>query len=207
MSEVAAPQVDWHESVLRELTELGLVASRDLQVRLVAAGAGEEAAVLAHALDRVTRSVRLSVGLSQKIARWRALDARAAAREDREAAEDRRKARAKAARQALERRITVEVEDDEESERLVDEAGERVDFAALTPGFDAARIEDIVETIAADLGLEPLADADEAESPEGAEASARPLPFPPPAVRAAAAEELEGDFSDGCIVAFPPNSS
>lgn len=212
MSNEAASGTEWHEAVLRELTELGLVAARDLQVRLVASDTGEAAAVLAHAFDRVTRSVRLSVGLKARIDRWRGLDARAAETAEDKRREARQAARKKVVAQALERRINAEVEDDVEAERLIDEAAERVDLAAVGDGFAAARLDELIVRLAADLGLAP--GAVPTHDPEA------PLPAPPPAAFAGAAEDLaedlaediDGDFSDArpepsLVRIFPPNSS
>lgn len=184
-----AAEQTWEVGVLKELADLGLVAARDLQGRLVAAGEGAEAASLAHALDRVSRSVRLSVALKAKLERRRAQDARAAADKAEEQALGRRVARRVVAQQALERRINAEVEDEHEAERLVDDADERIELAAMRPGFETTPVEEIIARVAAEMGLDAL--APRPETPP------TPAPTLAPVVRPSAAETPAGSGEGG----------
>src|ERR1700751_6093350 len=116
----ATDMTERHGRIRAELSELGLIAARDLQVRLLAAETPKDAAELANALHRLSRSVRQSLALEARLHR----DAQAAERDDRRDAERqqaaRRETRKAQVRAAVERLIWTEAEAYETEDLLAD---------------------------------------------------------------------------------------
>jgi len=173
-----ADMAERHASVLAELTEAGRVIALDLQARALAAETPAEAADVANAFHKVSRSVRQSMALEARFAR----DLTRADREDREAAEKERKRgveRRRAQVEAAERLIWTEYErDEDEGEDLVAALGEQLDAAVLDDDFAATPIEAQIVRLCEDLGLPKPSFGDDAPG-SAAQPAAPALNAPP----------------------------
>ena len=126
---------------LDELADLGMSLARDLHASALASEDPKVKADLAHAFDRIARSVRMSLALKAKLER----DAGRDHHQAHKATVERRKAQV---RHTLERLLWTETE----SEDL--ELDDALDHAALEDDFASAPIEEIITRIKIDLGLQ-----------------------------------------------------
>jgi len=148
-----AEMAERHGAILAELSELGLSLARDLHQRAMTAETPDEAAGLAGAFHRISRSVRQSLALEARLERDRCRADRedqAEIRREHERRVSRRKAQVRA---AVERLVWTEAEDDVEAERLVDDLEMLLDEEVLADDFAADPLDAHIERIAADLGL------------------------------------------------------
>ena len=161
------------EAILGELAELGLMVARELAIRARETEDHEQAVALTGALQKMTRTVRLTLALDAKLDRDAARDAAAEVREARDVeahaqAEakrnaptdyDRRQADPIEARKTrvcglLNRLIWRESEGDEDEYRMLsDDLDARLDEAGRIPGFVDLPIETLVRRMVADMGL------------------------------------------------------
>jgi hypothetical protein len=189
----SAEMAERHGRMLAELGELGLTLARDLQGRALAAETSAEAAQLAEAFHRLSRSVRQSLALEAKLQR----DAQRDAREVRDAAaretEARRAARKAQLKRRVERLIWDQIEEPEFAAELAGAAPHMVEREAESESFLDEPVEAQIERIRAALGVDEPWELDEAETAsEGddpsadedadaaAAAPADPPPKPPP---------------------------
>ena len=146
-----ADMTERHARLLGRLAELGMALAEDLQARALAAETAGEAATLADAFHKLSRSVRQSLALEARLSREAVRAAREAdERVQAEAAKPlvRRRAEAKA---RLARLVWTEAED-EAAFRYWDDGIERLLAAAeFDPGFAEQPIEEIVERLAETL--------------------------------------------------------
>jgi hypothetical protein len=151
--------------MLGELAELGLEVARIVERRAKAVDAGTSDADLqgvAMAYARVARAVRMTLLLQSRLINELKSHEMAAAREAALAlrAEDRarlapheeHKARVE---RIVERVAKAQVDDEDEVERLVDEAGERLDDDDIYGDVTARPIGELVALVCRDLGLDP----------------------------------------------------
>jgi hypothetical protein len=179
MSDLAA-MADRHESLLAELSQLGMGLARDLQARAVAASDDEKAAAMALAFHRISRSLRQTIALEAKLAHARhAPSIKAAELAQRHARVRRRHAEVV---RAVENHIWTEHEG-LEAELLAEEACERLSEAMKDEGFPDVSVEAHVARLCADMGVAAPGDIvpdDGADAwPEEGE------PHPPPGSAAA----------------------
>ncbi|WP_394762846.1 hypothetical protein [Phenylobacterium sp.] len=165
-----------HARILGELAEFGLNLARKLHDQGMAAETPQETADLARAFHSVSRSVRQTLALEARLARDARLqdDADRAeagrlehnawlrADEDAKAPTNDRKNRIGAVVQRL---IQAEYEDEDEAERLCDEAYDRIIEDARTPDFLDHAIDDQIARLCKDFGL-PLPPRPIARLPE-----------------------------------------
>ena len=148
----SAEMAERHARVLAELSELGLTLARDLQARALVAETPEDAAGLANAFHRISRSVRQTLALEARLER----DRKRAEREDFAEAQRQDRARVEKrsdqVRASVERLIWTEYEEDE-AERLIDDLGDLLAEEALYDGFTADPVEAHIARICEDLGL------------------------------------------------------
>ena len=145
--------------LLDELSGLAMALARDLQACALAATDTGEKTSLALSFERTARSVRQSIAWKTRLIRDRTKQDRqdaVHAEEAREAATKRRKAQV---RLHVERAIWSEAEDDEFAELQVCELDDRLDAAALEPGFAEADVGCVIARLCKALKLEPGHDA------------------------------------------------
>jgi hypothetical protein len=181
------------EAILGELAEISLSAAKEILVRLRASEDAQETAVLADALQKISRAARLTVALDFKLDRD-------AAREAREAQKAQAEAQVEAARAAprpapvvrpphpiearktrvsnlLSRLLWNESEgDSEEFGILLDDLSARLHEAALSPDFEVTPIETLARRIAADMDLAGDLKLGLCEAPPPAAAPPEPSP-------------------------------
>jgi hypothetical protein len=143
---------DPDELALAELTQVGMTLVRDLQARALAAESAADAADIALAFQRVSRSVRQSIALKARLERDRHRQARedlADAALATGKAVERRRTRI---RLAVERAIWDEAEG-EEAERLLDDLDDALETAVLDDDFTLTPVAAQIDALRADLGL------------------------------------------------------
>ncbi|MDB5419796.1 MAG: hypothetical protein JWP50_3215, partial [Phenylobacterium sp.] len=126
-----AEMTERHGRILAELAELGLGSARDLQQRQLAAETPKDAAVLASALHRISRSVRQCLALEARLerdARRQEIEDRDDVRAETERRVGKRRDRIKA---AVERLVWTEYEDSE-ANVLVDDLDMLLDQEELS---------------------------------------------------------------------------
>ena len=136
-----------------ELAALGLGLCRNLQERALAAEDAAEAAMLANAFHRVSRSVRQTLALQAKLTRDAKRDViedRIEARAETRRAVDRRRKRVAT---TVERLIWTEREADE-AEDLADQLETLLESAELEDDFADQPLDQLVTHICEELGLE-----------------------------------------------------
>jgi hypothetical protein len=171
-----------YEGMLAIIAEQGLSLATALHDRAVQAEAAEQAASLAMAWNRTTRSLRQTIALADRLDRDRRhaeREARAEADRDHDRRLDRRKAQVKA---AVERLIRTEAEEDE-AEQLIDDLDDLLKAEALADDFAADPLDAHIARIATDLGLPdppPQGEGDHEQVAGGAAPSpAHPAVQPP----------------------------
>jgi hypothetical protein len=165
---VAADPEDLEKLALAELTQLGLSLARGLHAQALAAASASDAAGLALAFHRTSRSVRQSIALSAKLRRDANLKDRAdRADAERAAASAVQRKRAQV-RLAVDRAIWDEAEGDE-AERLADGLEDALEAAVLNDDFAATPVAALIAAIRAELGLSAASAPPEAypETPPG----------------------------------------
>lgn len=183
-----------HGRVLARLLELGLALAERVQEQALAAPDAKSAADLGLAFHRIARTVRQSIALEARLVR----DAERAERElQRDAdvrhdllreilpGEPREIARRKdEVREAVQKVIWDEMEDEEERDYLTDLLEERLAIGARDPGFCVESLEAHIDGMLADFGLAGhiLRDDDEDDGEFGPIEfdAAPPLPPQPP---------------------------
>jgi hypothetical protein len=149
---VDVPTTDRDDPMLAELAELSLALARDLQSRALAATDDAVACELSLAFHRVARSLRQTLALRGKLER----DAQRGAAADRaEAAQTERalvQIRRTRVKDAVERVIWNEAEDDD-VEHLLGDLYTQLDEEALLGGFAGQPLETFIATIHRNLGL------------------------------------------------------
>jgi len=191
-------------AILGEVAELGLVVIKELTVRLRESEDREDAVAYNGALERTTRSLRLTLALNDRLNRQVASDAKAEAQEAGTAEAAQAKAEAqRAADQAREEaraakalepvdpvedrkdRVTSLVRrplwnesegEDETYDILMEELDARLDEAARSPDFLDLPIETVARRILADFGVAAPFKLSLCEPPRAA------APVPDPAV-------------------------
>jgi hypothetical protein len=157
--------IERSDLILDELAKLGLVLARDLQQRALAAEDNDEAARLAMAFHHVSRSVRQSLALTEKLQR----DRRRAVRDDIDHTErhtaSRRDARKTHVRTIVSRLIWTEAERPDTALRLCVDLDRHLDAEALDDAFLQGPVRRHVHRLCERLGLKPPA-ADEPDAPE-----------------------------------------
>ncbi|MDB5425156.1 MAG: hypothetical protein JWQ29_2572 [Phenylobacterium sp.] len=141
--------------LLDHISQLGMAMACDFQQRCLAVGDAREAADLALAFQRATRSVRQSIALKAKLTRDVTLherDDRAHAVRETEARVQVRKAQV---RLHVERAVWNEA-DGPEAERLLDELDDLLDCGAFDEGFVQGPVETHVARFCEELGVTPL---------------------------------------------------
>ncbi|THD81151.1 MAG: hypothetical protein E7812_05470 [Phenylobacterium sp.] len=147
---------DLHDATLTELLELGMAAAREAQTRLLAAEDAKAVADLSLAFSRVSRAVRQTIALKEKLARERRRqdkDDAVETRRDDQRRLDRRKAQVKA---AVERLIWTEHETDD-AEPLLDALDDRLDEDMLYDDVLAEDVDTHIARICEDLQIPPPA--------------------------------------------------
>lgn len=174
----SAPDITERQGrLLAELAALGMDLARDLAARAKAADTDEDAAALAHAFDRVSRSVRMCLALEQRLDHER----RRAEVEARDAVRDGLEHRGKQLRAAVSRAIETETEGAEKF-RLLLRLSERLEEERLFETFAEGPIEAHIARIRRDLGLPPEDPANDAEPDDAPPAPAvEAWPTGPPA--------------------------
>ena len=141
-------EADNPADILDELVTLGLGMARDLHARQAVAETASDAAQLAEAFHKISRSVRQSLALKARLARAERQDRLPAARDVQEL---RALTRARV-REGCARLIWTEAEGDE-AERLEDRLDTLLDTADLTDD-DLGPVMDQIAAIARRLGLQ-----------------------------------------------------
>ncbi|HEV2532833.1 hypothetical protein [Phenylobacterium sp.] len=147
-----------HALALAELAELGLVLTRKVHARAMAAETAEEERAAVLCFHRITRSLRQTLALEAQLERLRSrlLREELAAAEARiEKAVGRRKAQVKS---VVERLVWREHEGDE-ADALVEHLDELLNEDALAEDFLATALDDQIERLRGDLGLKPDGEA------------------------------------------------
>jgi hypothetical protein len=190
----AAEMAERHGRILARLSELGLSLAEQVHERAAAAETPEQAANLGLAFHRISRTVRQTIALEAKLVRDAARAEREAERDDavrrREALprDEARIAERKAqVRDAVERVIWDEVEDDEEGEEyadyLTDLLEERLEMGGRANDFGLEPLETHIARFLNDFGLQGRilrADADEGGEEIEFDAAPPSAPWPPP---------------------------
>ncbi|THD80924.1 MAG: hypothetical protein E7812_05790 [Phenylobacterium sp.] len=159
--------------MLQRLAELAMRSAEDLCARQLAAQTPAEAAALASALHRMSRTVRQTLLLEARFSRDDRSEAREAegqARADAaEAAKALHRDRKARVRRAMEEVLCERCETQEEVDDLVLEMDLRLDDHIRAHDFETATFEALIDGLCRSLGLDLLADEDEAEADEDAD--------------------------------------
>lgn len=141
--------------ILDELAELGLALARKVQARAMAAADGDDEAALSSlssAFQKVSRSVRQSLALKDRLARMRKLDARRAGDDALGTYVARNMLRKGQVRAALVRSLRKKYKREDEYEALLGTLDETIyEASILYPDFVDGPFEKVVGRIRADL--------------------------------------------------------
>jgi hypothetical protein len=148
----AAEMIERHDRVLAELTQLGLMVTRALAARAPQVETLEEQAVLAMAFQRVSRSVRQTLALEDRLRRLREADARAAIVTAEQKTKAVRKQRHDQVRACVARLIWTEAEGSE-GDHLCDALDELLDEDLLYDDFADETLEAHIARVCAVLGV------------------------------------------------------
>jgi hypothetical protein len=177
--------------MLAELGELGLALARDLQGRALAAETPQEAAQLADAFHRISRSVRQSLALEAKLKRESVRDERDRRDDEARETEARRAARQTELRKRVERMIRTEGSP-ELADLMLHEVPDIVRLEAESESFLDEPVEAQIARIREALGVDEdwalVAEDDEDGDPDATEeaddagpgAALEPAVEPPP---------------------------
>jgi len=136
---------------LLELAELGMALARELAGRAKGAASALEAERLAHAFDRISRTVRLTFALQSRLER-EALQVRREARGDHAKQAELRHSQVRA---AVRRDITAEASDREHERLLLRELDHTLEEAILYEDFATGPLAAVINRIRKGLGLPP----------------------------------------------------
>jgi alkanesulfonate monooxygenase SsuD/methylene tetrahydromethanopterin reductase-like flavin-dependent oxidoreductase (luciferase family) len=153
MSGGASDMAERHGRILAELSELGLGLARELQERALAAETPQEAADLADAFHRISRSVRQTLALEAKLERERRRRAQEDAIEELRTRPQRAERRAADVRRAVERLIWSEAESDERAEELLADLDDYLSWEIVSDTFLAEPLEAYVGRVCEELGI------------------------------------------------------
>jgi hypothetical protein len=177
-----AEMAERHGRMLAELGELGLTLARDLQGRALAAETPAEAASLAEAFHRISRSVRQSLALEAKLQRDADRDQRERRQDEAREIEVRKTARKARLRREVERLIWDEVEATDVAGAMARDVPALVErLEAESEAFLDDSVEDQIARIREVLGVDEdwELDDEEADGPDDAEDAADKAAAPP----------------------------
>lgn len=140
--------------MLAEAAEIMLGAMRGLSERLTEAETPEAAQGLAMALSRVNRGLRQTILLDARLEKDVQAAARAAEAEQAKAREAEVQAKKHRLRYAVSREILEASDSEEDAKDLLDELEYCLDAYVRGFDFEAGTMEELVEALLADLGVE-----------------------------------------------------